>query len=126
MFSVFQKIAYFRNLTPKTFHLLIYSFHEFEFEAGFELLKEGDPISFLIIVMSGELEMVMHVDGIEFVVAKLTKGAVAYPKNILFNEESKFIELRCSKNGVFKVLTKPQFENLSRTSEIKFKRKKYK
>ena len=50
VFSVFQRIQYFKDLNPKVFHEILYNFKEHQVEEGDIVSKPGDHIKEIIIV----------------------------------------------------------------------------
>ena len=58
-------------------------FKEFVVEENEVVLRSKDLVNSLIIVKSGELQIIMTFDRNEFVVCKLTSGAVLNARNIL-------------------------------------------
>jgi hypothetical protein len=71
MSSIFNKIEYFRELEQPLFHNLIYKFKRCIFEQNEIVLRQYDVIDSLLIVEDGILEVMMHVDGFDMVVARL-------------------------------------------------------
>ena len=60
--SAFKQIEYFKNLNSEQFDELLYSFKEFEADEDEILLKEGDEIKSIMILVSGEVEIIKQVD----------------------------------------------------------------
>lgn len=52
------------------------------------LLKEGDPVNFMLIVKEGELEIFKDIDSTIFVLEKLGRGSVINYRNFYFNKEN--------------------------------------
>ena len=105
MTTVFSRIEYFTNLPPDIFHQLIYSFDRVQFTENEIVLRQFDIIDSLIIVESGELEVVMHVDGFEMVVAKLSRANCLNHRNICLDGRKMFLSVRASKPTTLLILS---------------------
>ena len=77
----------------------------------------------LIIVASRELQVVTQVDGIDFVLAKLRRGAVINHNNILFRGSTMKVAIRCSAMANLLLLTREDFMAVS--SEEKELKQRY-
>lgn len=104
MTSVFNRIEYFKNLKPDTFHQLIYLFERVKFDENEIVLRQYDVIDSLIIVLGGQLEVVMNVDGFEMVVARLTRANCLNYRNICVENRKMFLSVRASKPSVLLIL----------------------
>lgn len=96
MLNVFKNIPHFNDLTPVMFHKIIYSFKEEIFENEELVQKVGDPTDFIIIVASGELEMLIELESNDFVLEKLRVGSIVNYHNFFFDEETFQVNLKCS------------------------------
>lgn len=99
MHHVFHKIEYFQDMDIGLFHNIIYKFKEYFIEENEILLKKGDTIDNIIIVKQGEFEMILDVDGVEFVLARLRNGSVLNHRNLFMPNEEMFLTVRCSKRA---------------------------
>lgn len=68
VFSVFQNIEYLKEVSLKTFHQLLYSLKEFFLDTGEILFRKNDAFQSLVIVKTGELDVVLCVDGIDIII----------------------------------------------------------
>ena len=114
------------------FHTIIYKFKEYIVEQNEILLREGDDINNLIIVKQGEFEMVMVIDGIELVVARIGTGCVLNHRNLFMPGEKMFLTVRCSKRAIIMIIASKQLDKLKEEREgmssriLKFVNKLYK
>ena len=77
------------------FHKIIYSFKEVVVNKGEVLLKEGDPVNFLIIVKTGEIELSSHIDSTTFVLEKLGPGSILNFRKFYFDDETNNVNVTC-------------------------------
>lgn len=64
-------------------HDLMYSFEKFTFDEGDYVLQEGDVINSLLLVESGQLEMITSIENLnEFSVLKIGRGSIINLKNV--------------------------------------------
>lgn len=88
MLNVFNNISYLKDLPPLMFHKIIYSLQEKQFEKNETIHKIDDPTDFVIIVATGELEIMIEIDDMNFVLEKLQTGSVINHLNFFFDEET--------------------------------------
>ena len=62
VYDAFSHIEFLKGLNCEYFHELLYTFKEFRADEDEILLKEGDQIKSLMILIKGELEIIKHVD----------------------------------------------------------------
>lgn len=110
MLTLCRKIPFLNNLTIAQFHQIIYSFKRVGFEQNEIVLRQFDVIDSLIIVESGNLEVIMHVDGLEMVVARLAKGDCLNYKNILLGSRKMFLTVKCSSRSTLLLLRREAFD----------------
>jgi cAMP-dependent protein kinase regulator len=84
-----KNIDYLCECSPSVLHTLFYKFKRFEIEQNEILLKEGDPVVSVVVLLNGELEVIfVDNEGNEIVLQKMSSGAILNSRNWLFREET--------------------------------------
>ena len=86
-------------MSKKTFHKLFYMMKEFIAEPDQTLLQEGQKPATLIIVKNGLLEVLIDIDGFNFVLARLGRGSIMNCRNILLKNENMKVSLKCKERA---------------------------
>lgn len=84
------------------------------------MIREGEELSGLIIVASGELVVVKAIDGIEFVIAKLRRGSVLNFRNVLYKGELSSVTVRCSELSTLLLLPQRKIHSFSESNSSLF------
>ena len=99
MKSVLGRICYFRDIGTRMFHSVIYRFKQRHVDQNEVLLRPKEVIDTMIIVATGELEIVIEIDGADIVVARLGPGDALNHRNVLLSEMQSMVMVRCSKSA---------------------------
>ena len=76
------------------------------------ILKEGDPVGFLIIVKEGELELFKEIDGVPFILERLGRGAAINYRNFYFYQEDMQYNIRASSRAKILILSIKKLDKL--------------
>lgn len=74
-------------------------------DKGELLLKEGDPVNYMLIVKEGEVEIFKDIDSTIFVIDKLGRGSVINFRNFYFKEENIKFNLRSSERSTILMIS---------------------
>jgi CRP-like cAMP-binding protein len=117
MYQSIIQIEYFKEISNKFFHLLLYQFKMITLEQGERLLKEGDDTEQLYIVMKGCLNIYTEFEGNEFLLAKLPKGSVLNYRVIFLEDQmlvriqaDEFTFIQCLHEKAFAILESEDFK----------------
>lgn len=105
MFNIFQRITYLKGIDVALFHKIMYSFKELIVQKDEILLKEGDPVNYMIVLKHGELELFNDIDSTIMVIERLGPGSVLNYRNFYFDEETMSVNVRCSARSVVMLLS---------------------
>ena len=99
------------------FHKILYSFEARFIEIGNILLKEGDKVESIFIVLSGELEIFASFEDNEFIVEKLQRGSVLNYR-VIFNGDDMNVGVRASMNTHLLELSSEKFMEIRESNKI--------
>ena len=99
------------------FHKILYSFEPSFIEIGNVLLKEGDKVESIFIILSGTLEIFASFEDNEFIVEKLQRGSVLNYRNI-FNGDDMNVGVRASENTHLLELSSEKFMEIRESNKI--------
>ena len=83
-------------------------------------MRPGQRVDKLIVVAHEELQIVAQIDSVEFVVARLTKGAIVNHRTFLEQHEQNLIKIKCEEHAHILVLTHSEMKKLSTDINIRF------
>lgn len=112
MREVFSHIPQLNELDQYVFHKLIYGCKTKIVETGETIFKAGDPSRVIVIVLMGELEAILNIDGTSLIIDRLSNGAVLNLKNFFFDQEVCKVDIKCSKRSTLLLISKAQIESL--------------
>ena len=112
MLTIFSKIDYLSELPAPLFHRIIYAFEQVVFEENEIVLRQFDVIDSLLIVQRGQIEVIMHVDGFDMVVARLGAGTCLNHRNFVLVKRKMFLSVRCSRRAAIMILSNEKLDTL--------------
>lgn len=80
-------------MSPELFHIVLYAFEQKFYAGGDIVLKEHDDTKCVFIVTSGCLELYTEFEGNEFVIEKLSQGAILNYR-VIFTEDEMHLNVR--------------------------------
>ena len=113
LFNTFQRIEFLKDASPSLFHRLLYKTREYDVEDGEILLRKDDKITSMLIVKTGEIDIIFETEGTQMVIATVGSGSVINFRNIFIPREKMMLTIRCRRRAKLLILSINELDHLA-------------